>query len=463
MKRWSNLLALRAYALLLLASLVLACESTSTQPDGIVVAVYSDLVVGSELSTLTATVMDQDGSKAAEHTFQLDATAQGDSNLLVSFGVQRGHSERLYLKLQGFVGAQANSKLVIERVLEARFVSGKTALLRALLGARCLEKLSCDGHTTCDPSNGGCMEIADAALETRDPKTPDDVHWLPTNYAPRERPQTFDSGSDAAVDSGADSGADTLAPGLACTEAAACDSRSCLGGFCCAGLCSHDHVAPSCQGGGCESGICDDGYADCNGDKATDGCETKVASDPNHCGICQNVCDYGACQGGACVTYVEGSQSKAQTFDWEAGTVWSFRIYNQHPGKLASMGVLAAAPNQAQLYFALYLDNGGARGSRLIQSDVLTVDAERVEWRVPANVDVPMLGDNQGYWFLFTLSAKTTLYTDPGNRDFWSSTGTPEFGPIMGDRPDDVYNTFEHGIRFPNLFFTVVPSGESGS
>jgi hypothetical protein len=65
-------------------------------------------------------------------------------------------------------------------------------------------------------------------------------------------------------------------------------------------VCSHYHISPACGGGTC-NGACDPGFADCNGNKQTDGCEINVASDPNNCGTCGNVCGRGMiCTNGVC-------------------------------------------------------------------------------------------------------------------------------------------------------------------
>ncbi len=52
----------------------------------------------------------------------------------------------------------------------------------------------------------------------------------------------------------------------------------------------------------CEPVGCLFGHADCNGSLMADGCEVTLASDPNHCGMCDNscgggTCDYASCEG----------------------------------------------------------------------------------------------------------------------------------------------------------------------
>lgn len=58
----------------------------------------------------------------------------------------------------------------------------------------------------------------------------------------------------------------------------------------CLNVCSNNHiVTPTCSGGICD-GACDPGWADCDSDKLTTGCETDVSSDFYNCGSCGNVC-----------------------------------------------------------------------------------------------------------------------------------------------------------------------------
>ena len=74
------------------------------------------------------------------------------------------------------------------------------------------------------------------------------------------------------------------------------DLENCGG---CGRRCSTNHLRPTCQGGSCQ-GPCSAGYADCNGNKRSDGCETDVATSPQHCGGCGQTCPGTRCLAGAC-------------------------------------------------------------------------------------------------------------------------------------------------------------------
>jgi hypothetical protein len=73
----------------------------------------------------------------------------------------------------------------------------------------------------------------------------------------------------------------------------------------CGQSCSSNHITtPSCAAGSC-NGTCDAGWADCNSNKLSDGCETDIASNPSNCGTCGRVCSGNhvptpTCGGGTC-------------------------------------------------------------------------------------------------------------------------------------------------------------------
>ncbi|MCU1277078.1 MAG: uncharacterized protein JWM53_624 [bacterium] len=67
--------------------------------------------------------------------------------------------------------------------------------------------------------------------------------------------------------------------------------------------CPTNHDTPACSSGTC-SGACDPGWADCNNNKKTDGCETNTQTDTGNCGGCGNTCPAingsPSCAGGSC-------------------------------------------------------------------------------------------------------------------------------------------------------------------
>jgi hypothetical protein len=96
----------------------------------------------------------------------------------------------------------------------------------------------------------------------------------------------------------------------AATEGPAGEAQEglCLSNVFCNGVCCTQppHTnSPTCSflTHSCLYGSCSSGYADCNGNLASDGCETNLSS-PGNCGACGNDCNtkpHVATNGGACV------------------------------------------------------------------------------------------------------------------------------------------------------------------
>ena len=68
----------------------------------------------------------------------------------------------------------------------------------------------------------------------------------------------------------------------------------------CGAACSSNNLTPHCAGGVC-NGTCNAGFADCDNDKLTNGCETNLLGDATNCGACGTICPAGQiCHQGAC-------------------------------------------------------------------------------------------------------------------------------------------------------------------
>ena len=58
----------------------------------------------------------------------------------------------------------------------------------------------------------------------------------------------------------------------------------------CGTICSGNNMATRTCGNGACNGACNGGFANCNGNLLTDGCEINLTNDPNNCGGCGSVC-----------------------------------------------------------------------------------------------------------------------------------------------------------------------------
>jgi hypothetical protein len=89
-----------------------------------------------------------------------------------------------------------------------------------------------------------------------------------------------------------------------CETTTSTDTKNCGA---CGKVCSSNNVTPSCAAGAC-AGTCAAGFADCNNNKQTDGCEANLASDTKNCGACGT-----ACTGTLCGTSVSAPMTSQPT------------------------------------------------------------------------------------------------------------------------------------------------------
>lgn len=100
----------------------------------------------------------------------------------------------------------------------------------------------------------------------------------------------------------------------------------------CNTTCSPNHVpAVSCAASKC-NGACEGGWSDCNNDKASDGCEANVKNDTAHCNACNAPCGAGVrkCDNGVCKAGY-GVTSSPQGFIDACGLAGMTRYFNADP------------------------------------------------------------------------------------------------------------------------------------
>jgi len=77
----------------------------------------------------------------------------------------------------------------------------------------------------------------------------------------------------------------------------------------CGQTCQRANAGAVCVGGSCQLGACSTGWGNCNGQES-DGCETELRFNNQHCGQCGRVCAAGtACSGGVCASVCGAGQT----------------------------------------------------------------------------------------------------------------------------------------------------------
>jgi hypothetical protein len=142
------------------------------------------------------------------------------------------------------------------------------------------------GSCSCDPSRANCNGIEQDGCEislTSDPDNCGDCGVVcSNNHVPAP---SCDGTCNGACQVGfADCDGDRQGDG--CETATNSDASNCGG---CGVLCSSNNVAATCSAGKC-NGKCVGKFRDCNGDKQSDGCEIDTRSDVDHCGGCDIAC-----------------------------------------------------------------------------------------------------------------------------------------------------------------------------
>jgi hypothetical protein len=106
---------------------------------------------------------------------------------------------------------------------------------------------------------------------------------------------------------------------------------------------------------------CNRGFADCNHD-STDGCETRIDSDPANCGACGRVC-HGTCNKAGCVeTLAEGEASPTGLVSAGARVYWASRTGSEIVIRAAD------APGSAQT-LARFTAGGGVPPTLALGAD----------------------------------------------------------------------------------------------
>lgn len=217
----------------------------------------------------------------------------------------------------------------------------------------------------------------------------------------------------------------------------------------CGARCSTAHIDAACSGGMCD-GSCERGYGDCNNNKRTDGCEVDLRTQPEHCGTCGHVCQYGVCSGSSCVfdrwgLYDAGPQSERRS----GNAMMGMKLTIARAGRLVALGmqtVIGAGDISAQIRFGLYSDSSGVPQSLIAQTGVLqTVNGPTEGAITPTSIA-------QGeYWFFFLANDATRIATETVNAQW--ATREVQFGPLPSSAPGLALPTLARA----NIYAVTVP------
>jgi hypothetical protein len=158
----------------LLAVLAVACDSGEAKPaTQLLVTVDSDLVVGSELTSVQVEVRNAAGARETpRHTFVLTTSKPKDAEVRLpfSFGITKAGESDFQLRVTGLDG----DKTVVDHRWNVSFEDEKTLGLSVFLGAICAGNLCSDGQTCYSRRKGeipagACADVPDASVTPVEP------------------------------------------------------------------------------------------------------------------------------------------------------------------------------------------------------------------------------------------------------------------------------------------------------
>ena len=411
---------------------LLGCSTTRTQA---VVTVEVDAALLGEISRIEVHAVDAVGDPSGTGEV-FDMRGKQAVTPPFSFGALPDENGTLRLRIVGFNG----DARLIEQVLAERLSAGGIARITVLLREQCRldvcgESPGCavaqliEGAFSCDSSRtgrgpgegasdtSGCDE---SVSECGEPcASDDDSGCQDASVAPDARVE---------IDTGAKPG-----------------SESCR--------CNQAHIeAPHCAGDECD-GKCEVGYDDCDKDKKTNGCETNLNKDPNHCGKCADeasVCPYGVCEDAVCRTGVFGYLNSDGTREvtWRPSRMQGQLLYVSEDAMVAGLGIRAVAGGDrpdASFMLGLYETRPDmSPGSRVASTPPMTVEGLRKPGSgmvsVYGGLEHPVLPKErvrkgESYWMFLISSASLGLLSQPIASDWQVSVENVSFSGLAGEMP----------------------------
>lgn len=262
-----------------------SCADKLVDATQVVVAIDSDLVVGTDLSSVNAELRSTDGKKGQDdydhdHAFALTTDAKpkvGEVHLPFSFGIVKHKADRFRLIVTGYAeDADGTRVAVVEQKTDVTFRDGQTLLVSVFLGSACREN-TCEDDKTCYLSNKGAVKRGECgpvrAAETKIVAPGDEaLDWndAGSGVGDSDAGGSGGSGGDGQGGEGGGGGSGRDAGPLACVPD--CAGKNC-GSDGCEGSCGDCNDGVTCSAdGSCE---CPSGestyYADMDHDGFGDG------------------------------------------------------------------------------------------------------------------------------------------------------------------------------------------------
>jgi hypothetical protein len=184
----------------------------------------------------------------------------------------------------------------------------------------------------------------------------------------------------------------------------------------------------TCDSGVC-NGTCTAGYGDCDTNKLSNGCETDLQSDANHCGSCTSRCKYRSCMAGACTATTSGNNAISvgpTTTKLSKNMLWTYRISITPSGAatttlLQALGmvvVVDGANPSANLRIGLYADSGANAPRALEAQTTPLVTVNGVNEQVLASaLSIP----TGFHWIAFLADQDMRVHVDAGAAVSWAA------------------------------------------
>lgn len=201
----------------------------------------------------------------------------------------------------------------------------------------------------------------------------------------------------------------------------------------CGKSCSSSHMATrTCSGSVC-NGACASGYANCDANKQTNGCETATDADVNNCGDCGVVCKYRSCVSGACNFSPWGNDqvtSGPTTTKLSKNMLWTFKLNVVPVGAattlLQALGIVVVVDGvnpAANIRMGLYTDSANAPNALEAQTPAFVTVNGVSEKVLTSAVSIP----TGAHWIAFLADQDVRVHVDSATTS-WASASVSYAG-----------------------------------